>query len=126
MQKRNQATNGSAYVAKASSSKSQRPKPYDRPSNPRFSGYKRRPFLGHRRASAETTVEKEVRKPVLPFCINIKDLRKRVDFFKAGQVKHHVPTQHENGGLRKIKDCLKLRKVGEPTLRQISIARKVW
>ena len=35
-------------------------------------------------------------------------------------------TQHENGGLRKIKDCLKLRKVVEPTLRQISIARKVW
>ena len=59
------ATNGSAYVAKTSSSKSQRPKPYDRPSNPRFSGFKRRPFLGHGRASAETTVEKEVRKPVL-------------------------------------------------------------
>ena len=35
-------------------------------------------------------------------------------------------TQHENGGLRKIKDCLKLRKVVEPTLRQISIARKGW
>lgn len=90
-QQMQKATNGSAYVAKTSSSKSERPKPYDRPSNPRISSFKRRPFLGHGRVSADTTVEKEVRKPVLPFCVNIKDLRKRVDFFKAGQVKHHVP-----------------------------------
>ena len=33
-------------------------------------------------------------------------------------------TQHENGGLRKIKVCVNLRKVGHPTLRKLSTARK--
>ena len=35
----------------------------------------------------------------------------------------HVP-QHENGDLRKIKVCVNLRKVGHPTLRKLSTARK--
>ena len=34
------------------------------------------------------------------------------------------PTQHENGDLRKIKVCVNLRKVGHPTLRKLSTARK--
>ena len=33
-------------------------------------------------------------------------------------------TQHENGDLRKIKVCVNLRKVGHPTLRKLSTARK--
>ena len=33
-------------------------------------------------------------------------------------------TQHENGDLRKIKVCVNLRKVGHPTLRKLSMARK--
>ena len=32
--------------------------------------------------------------------------------------------QHENGDLRKIKVCVNLRKVGHPTLRKLSTARK--
>ena len=49
-------TNGSAhtYTAKASSLKNQRSKPYDRPQNNRFDAFKRRPFLGHGRASTQT------------------------------------------------------------------------
>ena len=34
-------------------------------------------------------------------------------------------SQHENGDLRKIKVCVNLRKVGHPTLRKLSTARKV-
>lgn len=60
------AANGSAYLAKTSHPKSQRPKPYDRPSNPRLSGLKRRPFLGHDRTSAGTLVEKEVENTICP------------------------------------------------------------
>ena len=33
-------------------------------------------------------------------------------------------SQHENGDLRKIKVCVNLRKVGHPTLRKLSTARK--
>ena len=33
-------------------------------------------------------------------------------------------TQHENGDLHKIKVCVNLRKVGYPTLRKLSTARK--
>ena len=33
-------------------------------------------------------------------------------------------TQHESGDLRKIKVCVNLRKVGHPTLRKLSTARK--
>ena len=33
-------------------------------------------------------------------------------------------SQHENGDLRKIKVCVHLRKVGHPTLRKLSTARK--
>ena len=33
-------------------------------------------------------------------------------------------TQDENGDLRKIKVCVNLRKVGHPTLRKLSTARK--
>ena len=40
--------------AKASSLKNQRSKPYDRPQNNRFNAFKRRPFLGHGRASTQT------------------------------------------------------------------------
>ena len=102
-QQMQKATNGSTYVAKTSSFKAHRSKPYDRPSNSRVSGFKRRPFLGHGRASAQTkgnsqpeelpqtTIEQKVREPVLPFRIHIDDLHKRVEFFKAGQVKHHLP-----------------------------------
>ena len=35
-----------------------------------------------------------------------------------------IPTQHDNGDLRKIKVCVNLRKVGHPTLRKLSTARK--
>ena len=34
------------------------------------------------------------------------------------------PTQRENGDLRKFKVCVNLRKVGHPTLRKLSTARK--
>ena len=51
-QQMQKATNGSIYVAKTLSFKAHRSKPYDRPSNSRVSGFKRRPFLGHGRASA--------------------------------------------------------------------------
>ena len=49
-------TNGSAhaYTAKASSLKNQWSKPYARPQNNRFNAFKRRPFLGHGRASTQT------------------------------------------------------------------------
>ena len=33
-------------------------------------------------------------------------------------------SQHENGDLRRIKVCVNLRKVGHPTLRKLSTARK--
>ena len=33
-------------------------------------------------------------------------------------------SQYENGDLRKIKVCVNLRKVGHPTLRKLSTARK--
>ena len=33
-------------------------------------------------------------------------------------------SQHENGDLRKFKVCVNLRKVGHPTLRKLSTARK--
>ena len=36
----------------------------------------------------------------------------------------HLLSQHENGDLRKIKVCVNLRKVGHPTLRKLSTARK--
>ena len=36
----------------------------------------------------------------------------------------HAKTQHENGDLLKIKVCVNLRKVGHPTLRELSTARK--
>ena len=35
-----------------------------------------------------------------------------------------VQSQHENGDLRKTKVCVNLRKVGHPTLRKLSTARK--
>ena len=35
-----------------------------------------------------------------------------------------LKTQHENGDIRKIKVCVNLRKVGYPTLRKLSTARK--
>ena len=58
----------------------------------------------------------------------IDDLRHGIRYLvrDAGVIGRCTTPQHENGGLRKIKDCLKLRKVGEPTLRHISIARKGW
>ena len=34
------------------------------------------------------------------------------------------PSQRENGDLRKFKVCVNLRKVGHPTLRKLSTARK--
>ena len=37
---------------------------------------------------------------------------------------HRCATQHENGDLGKIKVCVSLRKVGHPTLRKLSTARK--
>jgi len=45
---------GSAHTTKASSLKNQRSKPYDQPQNNRFNAFKRRPFLGHGRASTQT------------------------------------------------------------------------
>lgn len=65
-QQMQKVANGSAYLAKTSSPESQRPKPYDRPSNTRLSGFKRRPFLGHGRTSAGTIVEKEVENTICP------------------------------------------------------------
>ena len=53
-QQMQRVANGSAHTAKASSLKNQRSKPYDRPQNNHFSSFKRRPFLGHGRASTQT------------------------------------------------------------------------
>lgn len=53
-QQMQKATSGSAYTNKASSSKAPRSKPYDRPSN-RLNAFKRRPFLGHGRATTHQT-----------------------------------------------------------------------
>lgn len=53
-QQMQKATSGSAYINKASISKAPRSKPYDRPSN-RLNTFKRRPFLGHGRATTHQT-----------------------------------------------------------------------
>ena len=53
-QEMQKAANGSAHINKASSLKNQRAKPYERPRNNRFNAFKRRPFLGHGRASTQT------------------------------------------------------------------------
>ena len=52
-QQMQKVANESAHTAKASSLKNQRSKPYDRPQNNRFNAFKRRPFLGHGRASTQ-------------------------------------------------------------------------
>ena len=53
-QQMQKVANGSAHIHKASSLKNQRDKPYERPQNNRFNAFKRRPFLGHGRASTQT------------------------------------------------------------------------
>ena len=53
-QQMQKAANGSAYTAKTLSHRGPRSKPYDRPQNNRFNTFKRRPFLGHGRASSQT------------------------------------------------------------------------
>ena len=53
-QQMQKVANGSAHTAKASSLRNQPSKPYERPENNRFNAFKRRPFLGHVRASTQT------------------------------------------------------------------------
>ena len=98
-QQMQKATSGSTYTNKASNSKAPRSKPYDRPLN-RLNAFKRRPFLGHSRATnpdkgeqelPKVPVEQQVREIVPTTNINLEDLHKRVENFKAGQVKHHLP-----------------------------------
>ena len=57
-QQMQKVASGSAHTAKASGHKNQRSKPYDRPQNNRFNAFKRRPFLGHGRASTQTACTK--------------------------------------------------------------------
>ena len=53
-------------------------------------------------------------------------LRKAVLITLLDNFRFHLlaEAQHENGDLRKIKVCVNLRKVGHPTLRKLSTARK--
>ena len=50
-------------------------------------------------------------------------MEKDLDITKP-RFREHILSQHENGDLRKIKVCVNLRKVGHPTLRKLSTARK--
>ena len=54
-------TSGSTYTNKASNSKAPQSKPYDRPLN-RLNAFKRRPFLGHGRATTQTKANKNFQK----------------------------------------------------------------
>ena len=60
-QQMQKATSGSTYTNKASNSKAPRSKPYDRPLN-RLNAFKRRPFLGHGRATTQTKANKNLQK----------------------------------------------------------------
>ena len=58
-QQMQKVANGSAHTTKALSLKNQRSKPYERPQNNRFNAFKRRPFLGHGRASTQTNASNQ-------------------------------------------------------------------
>ena len=60
-QQMQKATSGSTYTNKASNSKAPRSKPYDRPLN-RLNAFKRRPFLGHGKATTQTKANKNFQK----------------------------------------------------------------
>lgn len=97
-QQMQKVTNGSAHTAKASGLKNQRSKPYDRPCFQAPSFFRTWPHINSDQGKqqqpeelSQDTIEEQVSEPGPDASVNLSDLYKQVEHFRAGQVRHHLP-----------------------------------